>query len=540
MRRSSRAADRSRRTWKKNLTPRQCVSVVCADDISGDGSNAGPDPSGGEVLTRGPLHEAFAESVSCDGEQGETVQQTPPEEDVAEEQPAKPEGPHRWIKGYWAWDKDRNDFIWVSGVWRLTPPSMTWIEGSWVRTARGFQWVCGYWAPNDSSEERAVESESLPPLPLGEKADPVGVAPSDRYFWVPGYYKPSGPRSFVWCPGHWECTQPDWVWIPARYVSVPRGFIFVPGHWDYDLGLRGVVYCPVHFAAAHPGRYTPAIRVDVATLRFHLFCCPTERRYYFGDYFDRRYEQKGIYPWFEVQKQGRGYEPLFVHDTHDPATKPRLEEYQKHYVDCVAQIKPRPPQTLVETTKQMAAQKPGATGKTTPPRQIPVTAAQQRSGGGAGEKPKGIPQVATGGRSTGETKGNPPLPVQPNPVRDPRVVPAGGTEPRPTKPLEINQPRHQETKPPTGSTTKPAKPAVRDVTSTRDKTAQGNGGDSGPKEVAPPRATSAPGSQPSRGSGSPSNPEPARATPPSPAPAAPAASTNASKGDRSTKGDKKQ
>ena len=37
----------------------------------------------------------------------------------------KPDGPDvQWVPGYWAWDDERQDFIWVSGFWRVPPPDL--------------------------------------------------------------------------------------------------------------------------------------------------------------------------------------------------------------------------------------------------------------------------------------------------------------------------------------------------------------------------------------------------------------------------------
>jgi hypothetical protein len=61
---------------------------------------------GVEVLTRGPVHEAFAETVTLDPEPGIVVTEEPPR--LIEELPPdqKPQGSNVvWIPGYWAWDK---------------------------------------------------------------------------------------------------------------------------------------------------------------------------------------------------------------------------------------------------------------------------------------------------------------------------------------------------------------------------------------------------------------------------------------------------
>ena len=88
-----------------------------------------PDPGAGPAgdepveLTRGPVHEAFAQPVVFDPEPGEIVPKQPPEaiEEVPPEE--KPEGEDVvWIPGYWSWDDDSDTFLWVSGLWRMQPP----------------------------------------------------------------------------------------------------------------------------------------------------------------------------------------------------------------------------------------------------------------------------------------------------------------------------------------------------------------------------------------------------------------------------------
>src|SRR4051812_36475341 len=74
------------------------------------------DAPGEQVLTRGPVHEAFAGIVSYTPEPGVVVKKAPPEpiEELPPEE--KPEGDNvAWIPGYWAWDDERNDFLWISG-----------------------------------------------------------------------------------------------------------------------------------------------------------------------------------------------------------------------------------------------------------------------------------------------------------------------------------------------------------------------------------------------------------------------------------------
>src|SRR5438876_1143917 len=71
-------------------------------------------PKGVEVLGRGPVHEAFAEPTLSNSRPTPIVQKKPPDpiEEVPPDQ--KPEGDNvQWIPGYFAWDDDSSDFIWV-------------------------------------------------------------------------------------------------------------------------------------------------------------------------------------------------------------------------------------------------------------------------------------------------------------------------------------------------------------------------------------------------------------------------------------------
>ena len=93
---------------------------------------------GVQVLTRGPVHEAFAETVTFDPEQGIVVPTAPPA--AIEELPPdqKPEGANvAWIPGYWGWDDERSDFLWVSGIWRALPPGRQWVPGYWGKSGQG-------------------------------------------------------------------------------------------------------------------------------------------------------------------------------------------------------------------------------------------------------------------------------------------------------------------------------------------------------------------------------------------------------------------
>ena len=117
------------------------VSVVWAQNETG----VLPD-SDVEPLLRGPVHEAFAEPIQLNPEEMLTVPKSPPP--LVEEVPpdARPAGEGvNWIPGYWAWDDEREDFIWVSGIYRRTPSGRSWQAGQWEEVADGYRWLPGRW-----------------------------------------------------------------------------------------------------------------------------------------------------------------------------------------------------------------------------------------------------------------------------------------------------------------------------------------------------------------------------------------------------------
>ena len=165
---------------------------------------------GVQVLTRGPVHEAFAETVTFDPAPGILVPKAPPA--AIEELPPdrKPEGANvAWIPGYWGWDDERSDFLWVSGVWRALPPGRQWVPGYWGRSGQGSQWTSGYWA-----DAKASEVEYLPEPPATVEAGPNIAASSADQTWLPGCWVWQHGR-YAWRPGYWATVEPDWDWVPA-------------------------------------------------------------------------------------------------------------------------------------------------------------------------------------------------------------------------------------------------------------------------------------------------------------------------------------
>lgn len=267
--------------------------------------------SGVEVLTRGPVHEAFAETVTFDPEPGMGVRMAPPEpiEELAPEQ--RPEGSNvNWIPGYWAWDDERDDFLWVSGVWRALPPGREWVPGYWGRSGHEYQWSSGYW-----SDAQREDVEYLPEPPASVEVGPNISAPTADHGWIPGSWEWHESR-YAWRPGYWMIVRSDWNWIPCHYVWAPRGYVYVEGYWDHPVARRGVLFAPVYFDKTVYQRrnfsYSPVTVINLTVFSDHLFVRPQYHHYYFGDYYAASYRDSGLFASFSFHSNRRGYDPIFA------------------------------------------------------------------------------------------------------------------------------------------------------------------------------------------------------------------------------------
>ncbi len=272
------------------------------------------EPSAGYVVeTRGPVHEAFAEPIELDPSAGLVVSRRPP--DPLEEAPpdAYPQGDDvNWVSGYWGWDDDRTDFVWVSGIWRNMPPDRQWVPGYWMQVQTGYQWVSGFW-----QDERSDVVTYLPQPPETLETGPVGEPSRPDAVWLPGTWLWRG-TGYAWRPGYWVQAHESWLWTPDHYVWAPAGYVFINGYWDYAVPRRGVLFAPIYMPpnviVQRPGFiYSPTVVVNVSMLFGDLFARPRYCHYYFGDYYDRQYFRAGIYPAVSFYDSDYGYDPLFAH-----------------------------------------------------------------------------------------------------------------------------------------------------------------------------------------------------------------------------------
>lgn len=320
------------------------ASLLLASPIWADEDN-------GEILTRGPVHEAFASAVVYNPEPGPVVTKLPPApiEELPPDQ--KPEGENViWISGYWSWDEDRTDYIWISGIWRDIPRGRQWIPGYWMQDDGGHRWVSGYWG--DTGKPDGSYVSQAPPNSL--EAGPNTPTPSEDHVWVSGYWVWQGGRYF-WSPGYWQVVRPTEVWVPASYVWTPHGYLFVGGYWDYVVARRGIVFAPVYFTPVHRvsygWHYRPRSIISISVFDDCLFYHPRRGHYYYGDYYASSYQQSGFFISFSFHSH-RGYDPIYAHRRWQHRRDPHWHKHQREtYEHRRNNPDSRPPRTFAAQEK---------------------------------------------------------------------------------------------------------------------------------------------------------------------------------------------
>jgi len=265
----------------------------------------------GEPIERGPIHEAFAEPLELTPQPTEVFKKAPPATIKELPPERKPDGANvEWISGYWAWDAQREDYVWVSGVWRKKPVGREWVPGRWEQKPGGYQWVPGVWLKTDGAGEVVRQVQEAPPETLEQ--GPTSQAPSEDHFWIPGVWKHNDQQEYVWRPGFWSQSHSNWVWVPDHYTWTPGGCVFVAGYWDYPWERRGTLYAPCTFGTTVSTRYyyRPTRIIDTNQWLLSLWVGPRYGHYYFGDYYD--YVSLGYSPWYSYYgRSRRHYDPFY-------------------------------------------------------------------------------------------------------------------------------------------------------------------------------------------------------------------------------------
>lgn len=286
------------------------VTLSIAQDIPGPPVPNPPKMEDGiQVENRGPVHEAFANPGAPvrGGKDGHLADKAPPPP-VPELPPEeKPSGDNvQWISGYWQWDIEKKDFIWVSGFWRNTPPGRDWHAGEWKNENGQHRYIPGYWKPSNDTNRR----RNLPEPPNTVENGPNVPAPHGDALWIPGHWVYRNDK-YVWQPGYWGEVEQDMVWTPGQYNYTGDGYCYVPGYWDYNLEDRGLLFAPVYFSRPlwlNAGwRFCPSFGINVGFgggwawgyggFYDSLFIGPGYGSFWFGNYFGPGYWGCGYRPW---------------------------------------------------------------------------------------------------------------------------------------------------------------------------------------------------------------------------------------------------
>lgn len=274
-------------------------------------------PKGMQIENRGPVHEAFANpGASVRGAADTSFAPKAPPPPVPELPPdEKPAGDNvSWIGGYWQWDVEKKDFIWVSGFWRNTPPGRVWSPGEWKVENGQHRYIPGYWKPSNENSWRV----DLPEPPKSVEEGPNVPAPHDDAIWIPGHWV-FRDEKYVWQPGYWGEVENNMLWNPGQYNYTGSGYRYVPGYWDYCFEDRGLLYAPVYFTEPlwlNPGwRFCPTFGINIGFgggwgcgwggFYNNLFIGPGYGSFWFGNFGGPLWWGSGFRPW--CWGGGRGF-----------------------------------------------------------------------------------------------------------------------------------------------------------------------------------------------------------------------------------------
>lgn len=226
---------------------------------------------------QGPTHEAFFTPVTS-SLTNQAVAATPPDT-LLERIPQQADSEAIWIPGYWDWDAERNDYLWISGVWRRPPPDHQWVNGYWKKFDEGWVRIKGFWA--EDSEQNLAYLRTPPPDAIDED---VGEAPGKNYFWTNGYWSfDKGNSDFNWVRGAWVAFDQHWILVPAHYVWRESGYTLVNAYWDWDLSNRGTAYTSLYIPEANRSGfiYEPSIIVEPLIITQHYFTYYPDYSYFY-------------------------------------------------------------------------------------------------------------------------------------------------------------------------------------------------------------------------------------------------------------------
>jgi len=456
-----------------------------------------------EVLDRGLVHEAFAHPSQEPVAPPSAIDRPPP--DPVPELPAeqKPEGDNvQWLPGYWAWDGERKEFTWISGLYRDVPAGRQYVPGYWARTDEGWQWVPGYFAPERQAEAPQYVTEPPASLDVGPSVPP----PDDSSFYTPGWWA-FNDGEYFWRPGCWTPYRPGLVWVCPRYLWSPGGWIFCSGYWDYPFARRGLLFAPLALRGGWGPGWVHRPRFAVGGLLNGLFWRAGSPFYRFGPYSGAGFARAGYRPWFNGANR---FDPLVsYYRNQNRGNAGWLDGLQRSYqgfargqggpqVALVNQLRQNTAPVTILSQEQLVRQRINAQAY----RQAAVQRGKVETGRAA---PRVNPPAKTGG-ITPKAVPAPARTVSPPASRAPVSSPRPAATPKPTSPPANVRPgpaRAAGASPkasaaPQGRSvySSPSPPVSRDGTRSFSRSS----GQSSTYRQAPPSNRSSPASQP-RGGG---------------------------------------
>ena len=279
---------------------------------------AATDPQGGQVLTQGPVHEAFAAPVVHDPKAGagrcqgsrrtrsRSCRRTRSRRDrTSSGSRATGPGIRRAMTTCGSAASGASRRRAASG----SPATGTrWTVVTSGSPARGCRRAAGRAKVRDSPGVGQGQATYMPPPPASLEAGPNTPQPSPNVAWTPGYWFWQG-SGYAWRPGFWAAVQPNWIWMPPHYVWTPSGYLFVPGYWDLPVANRGLMFAPVYYPQpvyAQPGfAFTPSISIVGSAVTANLFVQASTNQYLFGNYYAQTNVSVGIVPVVLLQLLGR-------------------------------------------------------------------------------------------------------------------------------------------------------------------------------------------------------------------------------------------
>jgi hypothetical protein len=304
------------------------------------------------VLARGPIHEAFARPFERNPSIPRAVHRQPPQRLVEEIPAMRPAGDNvRWIPGYWDWDRVRNDFTWVSGVWRKMPDERRWVMGYWAQAQDGWHRVSGHFA---AKAEQDFQIVTQPPASLETGA--VAKASESAGIHIPGSWQLT-EQGYQWRAGYFTEFKNGMVWEPARYDWTAQGWSYTSGYWDVAPLNRGVMFAPlaVDNTAALNAALTvrPMHVLSTASVFDNLFVGLGTGNYFFGDLYGQGGLALGFQPW--LQFAAENHDALFGYLSVAKSSGLTLNDLQAHLNARLSGQLGAPPITLDQQTKLAAA-----------------------------------------------------------------------------------------------------------------------------------------------------------------------------------------